>query len=508
MEGSLFPSKLINGITFLMPNKRSPLRNKIVNFAYSDKPNEDANEAIKLINSLIIPDIYPTLISMRNSITKKQSIGNRNKIKFEVDKDSTESSSILFKNGLKIAPAEDFKPLKKEFGNKSKENISVWNIISGEPPLVGEKYDPPKVVKKVGGDQNCELSYLDKLSESYRAKFAEKIELSYIDKIMGKTTYTNNPYLAVVLKLLQYLDENHHDQFIKVKPILDIDPIITFYILIEPYKTEKEYILSDTILTEQVVNNILDRAKHYRDASNEYKIMLSKITTETDVHVFNNPVDVIDQINIVRNRLLHESDPRDINQRVLDIYHSLESTNCINGLGPIFPKQLYLHYSTNEKKRLWQDECRYIIGQCITTMKAEPEIDSKLNAFINLCNTLKEQLPGNKYADELIIMNEKTTPLDIYFLKDKLKLMRYFISSTDFIFFTNGLECVIPNAPTKLSLESISPFYNRNNMAYNNLENTRMVNSDEIDLDVAKAVKKYIRNGKKLEDIIKVADTD
>lgn len=496
MEGALSPYKGINGITFLMPDKGSALRNNIIKYTYSNKEGADADMAIKLIESLIIIDIIPDTKSFEVAHKKSISIGNRLRFKLEIT--DVKNNTVLFKNGLKIEPVTSFNLIaRKEYGTNNKLNLAVWKIIDGEPPLDGAKHEPPRFTGKSGAGEECAclLTPITKLSDNVRTECAIKVEEDYLVSINGSSTHTNNPYLAFVLKLLSYLHDKRRDTYVRIKPILDIDPIITFYILLEPYKSEGAYLIPREELSDEVLKHILDTANDYKDASDEYKRFLAQRIEMPNVKIFSHTLEVINGVHIIRNDLLNNVIVKELLQRILDVYSGLEHSNCINGISPILPDSLFQHYNTNHNKRLWQDEYRFLLGECIRSLKIEPDRHNKINIFNNIRNKLKGDVPGNNYSQELTIMNN-TNYLLTACLKDRRKILQYFITSSDFLFFTNGIDCIIHGvAPESLEYLDTHKFNDRNSAAVNELNNTKMFQHDGIPRSFAEYYKKLKTRG-------------
>lgn len=478
LEGALSPYKEINGITFLMPDKTSKLRENIIKYTYSNKEGADADAAIKLIESLIITDLIPDIKAFETIKKNNISIGNRLRYRFYIT--DIKNNHVLFKNGLKLEPVTNFNTIaKKEYSNTSnKLNLAVWKIIDGEPPMEGDKHELQRKVKGGANDCLCLINPLSKLMDNYRAEFAVKIEEDYLNSIKSLSTHTNNQYLAVVLKILSYLHDKKKEAYVRVKPLLDIDPIITFYTLIEPYKSDGSYIIPKEELNDDVLKSILVNASDHKDAADEYKRFLSQRIDIGNVKIFSNPIDVINAVHFIRNDLLNNVIVKELLNRILEVYMALEKSNCINGISPILPESLFQHYNANHNKRMWQDEYRFLLGECLRSLKIEPDIKNKINIFNNIRNKLKEEVPGNDYSQELSIMNN-TNYLLTACIKDRKKILQYFITSSDFLFFTNGLECIVTNAPPS-AIEYIDTygFNNRNNSAIKELNNITMKQSN------------------------------
>lgn len=504
LEGALSPHKDINGITFLMPDKGSKLRENIIKYTYSNKEGADADMAIKLIESLIVTDLIPDIKTFETIKKNNISIGNR--LRFRLHINDIKNNHVLFKNGLKLEPVNTFNTIaKKEYSTSSnKLNLAVWRIVEGEPPIEGDRHEIKRKPKIDGGsDCLCLINPLSKLVDNYRAEFAILVETEYSNSIKSFTTHTNNQYLSVVIKILTYLHDKKKDAYIRIKPLLDIDPIITFYIILEPYKTEGTYLITKEELSDEVLKYILSSTNSYKDASNEYKKFLSQIIDMPNVKIFSNPLDVINSVHMIRNELLNNVLVKELLHHIIEVYMALEKSNCINGINPILPETLFQHYNTNHNKRMWQDEYRFMLGECLKSLKVEPDVKMKINIFNNITNKLKEDIPGNNYSQELVIMNDSNYLLTAC-LKDRKKILQYFITSSDFLFFTNGLDCIVTNAAPKVT-EYINTygFNNRNNFASKELNSIDMRPSIEISRSFAEHYKRLKEMGVSDEDILK-----
>jgi hypothetical protein len=146
--------------------------------------------------------------------------------------------------------------------------------------------------------------------------------------------------------------------------------------------------------------------------------------------------------------LLNDTEARVLPNEILRIYNELEDKNEIKSvineqqhISNIFPETLVAHYQNNHNKRLWQDEYRFIIGECLRTMKTEPDAAARLVVFNNLCNSLKVHLRGDDYSSELCIMNYSEYPL-VSCVRDRVRMMQYFVNSPDFLYIGCSLELI------------------------------------------------------------------
>lgn len=437
VERVIDTSKKHPSITFLMP--KGKLRTEIIDLAYSEKPEK----AVDMIISCVLPYGFPTIESFNNA--QPNQIGN--KLRYLFPKiTNPNNKTVNFGDKLVIKTSHP------RLIPRDNAKIYVWDIESGQPPnnfnkfVDKQEYVIPEGSRQVRGGQDCKVDPITQLNSKPRAIFAQTVEQLVRDEI--QKIHSKNPYLSIVVLLLQRLIERTNFQiFLKVRPILDIDPIITFYILVEPYKLVGEYLVSDDIFNQRLFDNILKVRNAFENPADEYRKILNR-PIEENYASFNNTKAVIESVNNLRNKLLNDTEARLLPEEILRIYNHLEEKNEIKGsgsesvnIGNIFPESLVAHYQNNHNKRLWQDEYRFIIGECLRTMKTEPDSEARAVVFNNLCNTLKLQLRGDNYSDELCIMNNSDYPLTAC-VRDRVRMMQYFVNSPDFLFIGCNMELI------------------------------------------------------------------
>lgn len=421
-------NKQIPSITFLMPN--SALRKKIIEKAYSDKPEDAAN----MITSLVLPYGFAKAESFK--IDQKK-IGN--KLRYVFPKASIKSDVVNFEDKLTIKLVNQFTPLRE------RANIYVWEIVSGEPPNDLNKYVKEKeyVIPKgsrqktskegsyEGGDDEEQKSSM----YNPRAAFAQEIERLYLEDFPNKNTYVP----VVVLLLQKLIEDKYYDTFLKIRPILDVDPIITFYLLVEPYKSTN-YIIDSDIFGPDLFNDIIKNRKTIEDPVQTYRTILD-IPVNNNCAIYTRTKELIEIVNNLRNKLLNDVDARYLPEEILNLYKKLIDENKIDTIENVLPESLIDHYKANPYKRLWQDEYRFIIGEYLRTMKLEPERQERLKLFNDLRNNLHEHLPGNDYLNELNIMNKSNYPLTTC-IRERIKMMQYFVNSPDFLYVGCALSFI------------------------------------------------------------------
>lgn len=437
-------------ITFLMP--KGKLRDKIIELAYSNSPEE----AVNMIVSLVLPYGYSSVEDFeRASSTKK--VGNKLKYLFpEITK--TGKNSVNFGNKLEIS-------LVKKFVPRDKLRIYVWQIDSGEPPNNYNKYvelqeyklpdfSKKPNAKKVSGGAKDSILYdniitVDKDRKS-RLDFAKKIEDMVINQINKKAIDPLEIYRPFVTELLTIVFQFHKNTSIKIRPLLDIEPMITFYLIVEPYKVVGDYVVCSDVFNSTLFSTILNQVFGSGIDPNtylkKYKSVLDDYNFNDNSSVFTKPMDIIELSNYIRNKLLTENDSTTLPTEIIKIYNTLESDNEMTidneTIGNIFPKSLYEHYKLNHNKKLWQDEYRFIMYRCIKNIKSE-FAPYRLPIYQELINNISTEFRGNDYSSELCVMNNfsKTSSLNTC-IKDKIKMMQLFVSCSSFLYIGCRTELV------------------------------------------------------------------
>ena len=460
LESAFIPHKKSNGITFILPDKNSEIRKNILEHAYQESENMNTAEAIKLLDSLIINDYFPDIPTFEKYKMNNIIIINRLKIKMDIKK--VKNNNIVFKNNLIIEPMNKFNENVKKDEETNKYNIAVWKMIEGNSYLDGTKISEQQLINKT------------KSSHNYRQLFSNFIENNFIQNIIN-----NNIYLFSVFKILTFLQLKHKKEYIKIKFIIDPDPIITFYLLIEPYKNDSNYLISDEILSENLINNIL---KSDNLCINLVKKEYKKMVLENDNTI------IIENIDEIRDRISNDIG-RNISLYSIESYKSLEIKNTINKMESVLPESLFNHYNKNNNKRLWQDEFRFIIGEDIKNMHLETFIKTKISHFMKICNKIKMYYTGNNYSEELTINNENDISKILpNCFKDRINIIICFVKSCDFLFTVKNHEHYHNNRLC------------RHTYALNNLNSE--INEDDIDFSFSYQLKKYIDNGKTYEDLV------
>jgi len=423
MEGPLAPGRS-GGVTFLYPKDKA-FRDEIVEKAYSF---DNADEAIRLLNSLIIPDALPQSSDFRRPI------GNRLGVKLTVE--ASEPGRIRLADGVELVPAPGFAPMT----DRARE-IAVWILAKGRPPLSGEVYRPPEAARRPvrpparGGG----------VSGNQRAALAMAVECDFCRQMCADRCRTCNPYLAKVVSLLNYLRARQPALLQTALCVIDYNPAVSFYLLLEPWKAAGAPLIPDSALFGDNAWNGLDL---YSNAVAEYEAFFTQGAWNRNATAAG--------IETVRGQLNSQNNPRALPQLVVDVYRQLETKNTIAGGGPVLPAEAIA--ALQGGKKLWQDEFRFFAHADLTTACAAP-FDPK--AYESAVCRIRSGWPGNNYAAETVLTNVERLRSNVS-PGGEIKLLIKFVNSTDFLY--------LPAAPSDvgevLGAGDLNPedweLYNRN----------------------------------------------
>lgn len=410
------------GVTFLRPDKKSDFYATVIKTV-----NDNPNGFEKLLKSMVLPIYLPDPNSFN-----KTSIGNKLGIKMSV-KSVDKSGTIKFENGLELVIDKSFKP-----SDKIKGRTCAYTIVSGSTQMEGERY----VMATVGANEigmvkpfvNCNHPTI-KLMGRYRALFAQAIELVYEKQLQFTTKPT--PYAVAVLLLLEHIKDKGIDLYYKIKTLLDSDPIISFYILFEPYKTTGTNFLSDDIVSDKLLKSIIasDNLNDHKVCL-EYEAYLSiQNLSPPSSLTYLDPIKASSTRNEIRESLLIDDiSVLDLREKVISIYNSISYENRTDGkVENILPDSLTQHYNLigNDSKMLWQDELRHNLSENLEYIKMISIYKHRINAFVKLCNDMKILYPGDDYPVELIVF--KKLGLESINKVEAQYSMKYFIKSRKFL---------------------------------------------------------------------------
>ena len=438
LEGALAPGRA--GVTFLYPRDKT-YRAEIVEKAYSS----DADAAVKLIESLVIP-----LALIQGSDFTRQSVGSKLGVKYVVE--SATPAKVSIAEGVELVPAEGFSPLATRVGQ-----IAVWVVAKGRLPLEGAAYEPPAPKREDGRGRARHGG----AEPSERQLLAARVEDAFGRCMRRDRCVSHHPYLASVVSLLNYMKLKCAETLAMVMPILDYDPIVCFYLLLEPYKTQGVYLIPDSVLFG---DNAWNGVEIYSAAVTEYEAMFRSMQNQSALaatdpqsgsrvvpYVFRDPAAVAALIDNAR-QVIGKLNPRTAPTAVQTIYNTLCVQNRIQGLGPVLPDATLAALgdgrelasdrknSCSDAKKLWQDELRFTLHEALQEMRQSP---SSSDTFATIVRDLRTAWPGNNYRNETRLSNAADLVLNVS-PRTELLLLIKFVNSSDFLYIPVSPEAVGP----------------------------------------------------------------
>jgi hypothetical protein len=428
MDDSLIPRRSDYGITFIYPDDKD-YRKKIIRMANG----EDEEMAIKIMGSLIL--VQP-IHAGRDFERFKESMVST--IGLKIDYVSSDDTSAKFEGGIELEKVE-FTPLHHN-------NFDVWKIVKGEMPIDGEiverprrKIQPRNVPLVEGGDDDPPVVSHYHYTMA-RAQIATAVEANFLNLYMNGKHELYNPYIAKVISLLHFLSSKHREVFMTVVPIIDLDPFVTFYLLLEPYKTVGEYLIPNEVLFNP--SDPWTQIDTHENAVHDYMAFFNTIDHLVEEKhfsdgivpgMFSHPEEVLRDIEEVRNSITGDSDRLNGVRMLKDIkiaYEILEKRNQINGKGPVLPQRTIRLLSPY--KKLWQDEFRFIISNAFTSLLslARPDAIELSDIYV----VIRFQKRGNNYEDELFLSKREQYIQS----KDRQYLVVKFVNSSYFFYFPNS----------------------------------------------------------------------
>ncbi|CAB5212864.1 unnamed protein product [Rhizophagus irregularis] len=413
-------------LTFLFP-KDKKFHEELKEKVFNDFGSE-AEEAVKMIKSLIIPDLLRTSANFL-----QREVGNILNVPFVVEK--IEDSKVILEGGVELSPAKDFRPLPAD------ANLAVWYVNKGRPPTEGEGYKKPRRVrqrtsKKMGG------SNYNPTKSMHRINITTSVEREYATTIDYANSFSqNNPYLNTVVGLLTFLKNNHTPEYEKILPVIDYDPLVTYYLLMEPYKTRGEFLIEDNVLFgdgkwngSRNANSTLSDFKAFFQAFDQSTADMNSQTDQKS-YVFVRNSSLLSHMEGIRTDLNDPYYGLNIPDKVISFYTQLSNSNSIENMGPVFPDSTYKGLAG--LKKLWQDEFRFwahYAHQSILNEKNTNEMpNARSQAFYEMVSCIRTNWLGNNYDNERFITKKNTYVRNVAPNLD-LQFLLTFVCSSDFLY--------------------------------------------------------------------------
>lgn len=421
MEGHLSPDATQPGVTFLLPADKS-----YIDEIAAAADSEDPEEAVRLISALIIPDALQSATDF-----KRRPVGSHAGVLYEVT-GTTGSNSVTIGKDIKLVRDEAFR------GPGGR--LAVWTVQSGRLPTAGKEYRRPKLARGDEAKAAERKAAAGADVAAARARLARDTEAKFVARLAkGDRGGALGAYAELTAGLLEYLQARHPELFTALLPLVDYNPFITFYLLVEPYKTRGEHLIPDALLFGpdgwNAVPLAADPAKYIAGALGSIGAGGPANYSARDAggapvvpFVYRDRGAVTRQVDQLRSgsELNKLTTPRQIRAA----YDALAATNQIAGLGPVLPDAT--RQMLPGAKKLWQDEMRFVLHSALTDVMGALSRNSAAD-FGRLVDLLRARQPGNDYEKELSIVNVERMKGNVAPTADFYLIVK-FLFSTDFLY--------------------------------------------------------------------------
>jgi hypothetical protein len=440
-----------SGVTLLLPNQEA--RQEIISLA-----SVDSDAAAKLFKSFVIPESLHKSGEFRD-----HEIGNLAGYALSI---KSTAPGVVHGDTFTLTKARD---------SPDKGDFAVWMLTKGRLPLTGNRFTQgkhtPRRRLRQGGAEASGAAVLNR-----RQILATQVEGEFATCMQSDMCKTRNPYLSKIVSLIAFIKANNPELFITIMPVMDYDPVPTFYLLIEPYKTTGDYLIPEEVLfgegrwngADAYGNPVEDYKGFFREIfSTQQQSATDKATGKTVVpFMFRDRAAIAAQIDSVRSRIKADTGSRQkLPQYISDAYTALVTTNSIGGMGPVMPDSALTALAG--PKKLFQDEFRFFVHTMLQTIRK----GYQQSEFASLIQFIRDH-PGNNYSQETILANPEDMQANVAPRAESV-ILATFLDSTDFLYMPVAPDMVGAAAGAGPSNPSVGGVWNRNRSAMDALSKTQ-----------------------------------
>jgi thymidine kinase len=294
---------------------------------------------------------------------------------------------------------------KKRFtlSKKTEDPDGVWrldgnDVLIGDPLMIGNTSITGGLV-----DQNFSPSGgLNKLIE-----ITTKIECEYGEALLTKNTNMVDPYLGAIASFLRYLELNHKNVLENIIPLMDINPMISFYIILQPYKTNPPYLVPRECIFDNNGTPLVTLDSFGFSAGKTYEAFLSWQPNKNEADkakVFNAQKNIKAEVAKLCEQLCaamsgtNKPSAELLVGSVKDLYERLRKENKIGQLSNILPNTNIFGLD----QLLWIDEFRFWANEFLI------KLEGNAKKFTQMVCGIRQTFPGNNFTDELTVHNINT----------------------------------------------------------------------------------------------------
>jgi len=273
--------------------------------------------------------------------------------------------------------------VRREANRRTGATFAIWDVKSGAVSTDGEHFEMKKQApgghhKQGGGGGMSRIGAAVLAESEFRAALA--------------CGCASAAFLGRAFALLTHLRVCGGDTFLRAQGVIDLDPVITFYLLLQPFKTVGEYLVSDDLLfgaNGWCGASILPTEDQWRALFEGGGTLATTDAPRVQKLLCDFRVSV------------GTCDPRTAVKKVRDAYAELETSNTVQGVGPVL--------GAVAPGRMVQDECRFTAALNLQEMYGAPGSAQALTAFDTVTQTFRAY-PGNSADETILLTFDQTDP--------------------------------------------------------------------------------------------------
>lgn len=361
--GSKLSVRGVAGITFLWPQDKDVRAVLLKGLPSADDEKHAA--AIELLNRHILVDAFPTTAAFAAAAGD---IPNRNRKAVDaVVKGATVEFEGEGKDPAVASPVADFKVPRRS-------DLVIWKlkgkIAPGSRPATAYTRNERMKANKVKGGAESED----------RRMISAHVESSWVSW-RARGSSSPSPFQCHAEAVLACLRESYPDTYAALAPIVDADPMATWYILVEPYRRSGDYLVSASALRKVfhdwggIKAGMAAPGPEIATAIAEGKKRITSGAAEA--------------VRRVSDLIRAEHDDKSAASAVLKVYEELARSNRIDG-HQYFPEETMRAVGA---RKLCQDELRYALASMVGDISGN--YDQVATEFASVVSKLRMQYTGD-----------------------------------------------------------------------------------------------------------------
>lgn len=419
--------------TFVVPG--SSVRKEIIDGAMSGETGPTERAALLACAHMVRANL-PAPESWQNDI------GSAAKIRLVVEK--VTASKVTLAGGVELE--------KHNSNPRTGAEFSIWAVKKGEMPTTGDAYEMKPGGKKGGGGRRGGASAV-----SGRLAITEIAEAEYRAGL--KVGQMSTAYISRVYALLLHLKLFGGTTYIKAMSVADFDPIIAFYILVQPHATPDHYIIPEELMFGSNGWNgaaITPTTDAWFGLFKSYHSEAPKCASTSSRSELNNAIDKL-------RTDVNGGTANDAVDIIKAAYQQLAESNTIKGVqGSVLPVT-----DSTTRDSMHRDEFRFTLHLALEDLYCTIGSGESVGKFAAIVNSIKSCYPckGANPYQELVLMS-RCLVSDVAG-RGRTKEQWAFIHSTDLLYTPEnpdtlkiGLPSGLTDVPTA-DMES-SSVYSRN----------------------------------------------